>query len=670
MTMDTTYDVAIVGYGPVGQLLATLLGQRGYRVVVIERYPDIYPMPRAVHFDHEIGRILQAVGIRADTNPIIEPYDDWYEWKNAERETLLKVDWRGVGPSWWHASNFFAQPDLERELDARARQQPTVTLRRGLPAVAVEQNDNGVTLTTETMTSAEPQAETVRARYLVGCDGANSTVRTLLGLPVTDLGFFFDWLILDMIPNEPMTFDPPAWQLCDPKRPTTIVPGGPGRRRWEFMALPGEDVNDLNKAETAWEFLQPWGLTPNNAELERHTVYRFQAHWVDRWRSGRVLIAGDAAHLMPPFAGQGMGAGLRDVFNLAWKLDLVPIYAARRCAPVGVVKTVAAGARSVSEGACGLGCLGCQPKLFQQWVHRLCGVLDGMVRAGHHHVSCTCSLDHGLRDSFEAGDAAGSQHLDGIPAGDQVRHRDGALPRSTQSQHNLGGTHQWWRERIHLRQRRRKRLHPDEGEEALQGLPRVRRWNVGQCAVGLGHRHRRLVMGGEPECGGLDQGEGANEVGVLRRDVDGHHAAVGVPNQMCTAGSEQRRQQSGVPFEVFPVAGGSLAVTRTIGQQHVPPLGKGALCREGIRAAAGCPAVHQHDTGSSPLARVHTISRSVVHAGLACSFGDSTAGEAGSSAPGIALPVLCCVMRCNARSRSRLSSASTIAACKRSRSAM
>jgi len=93
--------------------------------VVIERYPDIYPMPRAVHFVHEIGRILQAVDIRADTNPIIEPYDDWYEWKNAERETLLKVDWRGVGPSWWHASNFFAQPDLERELDARARQQPT-----------------------------------------------------------------------------------------------------------------------------------------------------------------------------------------------------------------------------------------------------------------------------------------------------------------------------------------------------------------------------------------------------------------------------------------------------------------------------------------------------------------------------------------------------------------
>jgi len=320
--MDT-YDVAIVGYGPVGQLLSILLGQRGHRVVVLERFPGPYPLPRAVHFDHEIARILQSVDLRSDRDPVIEPYDDWYEWRNASGQTLLKVDWRGVGPSWWHTSNFFSQPELERELDLRAQKEPSVTLWRGRTVTGLEQDLNGVTVLSSATDDPTAGEQRVRARYVVGCDGANSAVRELAHLSMTDVGFPFDWLILDMIPNDPMRFEPPAWQLCDPARPTTIVPGGPGRRRWEFMALPGEDVQDLNRADKAWQLLQPWGLTPHNATLERHAVYRFQARWADEWRQGRILIAGDAAHLMPPFAGQGMCGGLRDVNNLVWKLDLV-----------------------------------------------------------------------------------------------------------------------------------------------------------------------------------------------------------------------------------------------------------------------------------------------------------------------------------------------------------
>jgi flavoprotein hydroxylase len=172
-------------------------------------------------------------------------------------------------------------------------------------------------------TTGDGERRSATAAFLVGCDGANSFVRTTLGAPVTDLGFFFDWLIVDVVLHAPRVWRPINIQVCDPARPTTLVSGGPGRRRWEFMRLPGEDLEALNRADTAWALLAPWGVTPETARLERHTVYRFQARWVDDWRKGRVLLAGDAAHQMPPFAGQGMCAGLRDAANLAWKLDLV-----------------------------------------------------------------------------------------------------------------------------------------------------------------------------------------------------------------------------------------------------------------------------------------------------------------------------------------------------------
>ncbi|HEY1828435.1 MAG TPA: FAD-dependent monooxygenase, partial [Acidimicrobiales bacterium] len=121
----------------------------------------------------------------------------------------------------------------------------------------------------------------------------------------------------------PRVFDPNNLQICDPARPTTVVSGGPGRRRWEFMRLPGERLEDLNEEARAWELLAPWDVHPGNARLERHAVYTFNARFAERWRTGRVVIAGDAAHLMPPFAGQGLCSGLRDVANLAWKLHFV-----------------------------------------------------------------------------------------------------------------------------------------------------------------------------------------------------------------------------------------------------------------------------------------------------------------------------------------------------------
>jgi flavoprotein hydroxylase len=213
----------------------------------------------------------------------------------------------------------FSQPQLESVLAAKAGSFPNVEVRRGWEAVALADHGGHV----ETRARFAGGTGSVRARYVVGCDGANSFVREQLGTALTDLGFCYDWLILDVIPQEEREWKPFNLQICDPRRPTTVVSGGPGRRRWEFMRLPGETIEELNTEQTAWRLLAPWDLNPQNAELERHTVYTFQARWADRWRNGRILIAGDAAHLMPPFAGQGMCSGVRDAANLAWKLDLV-----------------------------------------------------------------------------------------------------------------------------------------------------------------------------------------------------------------------------------------------------------------------------------------------------------------------------------------------------------
>ena len=314
MSADLDADVAIVGYGPVGCVLAILLAQFGRSVTVLERWTEPYPLPRAVHFDHEVGRILQGCGVGDELRTISEPADV-YEWRNAEGTTLLRFGQAGDGPSGWPASSMFNQPALEQLLDRRARHLK-VDVRRGAEVVGIEQRDDRVVVT-------DAAGRRVSARYLVGCDGAKSTVRVLTELPVDDLGFFYDWLIVDVVLKEPRVFDPINMQICDPARPTTAVSGGPGRRRWEFMRLPHEPLDRLHEETRAWELLAPWDVHPGNAHLERHAVYTFSARYAEKWRAERAFLAGDAAHLMPPFAGQGMCSGLRDAANLAWKLDLV-----------------------------------------------------------------------------------------------------------------------------------------------------------------------------------------------------------------------------------------------------------------------------------------------------------------------------------------------------------
>ena len=330
-------DVAIVGAGPVGTMLAILLANRGRKVTLIERWTNHYGLPRAVTYDHEIARILATLGIDSETDRAINFHDELYYWRNRDGENLQIVDWKSQSASGWRVRYWFNQPLLEKRLLEMAAEKPSITILRGWDGVALEQNNEGVTLSLKRNPEeygSDSERKVIRAKFVAGTDGANSFVRESLGIENDDKGYFFDWLILDMIPGfdycASRPEDPAQWQLCDPKRPTTVVPGGPGpveggpdRRRWEFMVLPGEDAAELQKPDNAWKLLEPWGLTPENAELERSAVYRFQARWAKKWHKGRCMIGGDAAHLMPPFAGEGMCAGLRDAVAMAWRFNAI-----------------------------------------------------------------------------------------------------------------------------------------------------------------------------------------------------------------------------------------------------------------------------------------------------------------------------------------------------------
>lgn len=332
---DFDTDVVIVGAGPVGTLLAILLGQRGKDVTLVERWTTHYELPRAVTYDHEIARILATLGMDSENDPAISYHDELYYWKNKDREILQIVDWQSQSASGWRVRYWFNQPMMENRFLDIAGKMPNVKIHRGWVGKSLEQDDGGVTLTImrnpeEGGTDADQQV--IRAKFCAGTDGANSFVREALGIENEDKGYFFDWLILDMIMGydyvAERSHEPAQWQLCDPSRPTTIVPGGPGpdpegppRRRWEYMLLPGETAEEMQTEEMAWKLLADWGLSPENAKLERAAVYRFQARWAKEWNKGRCMIGGDAAHLMPPFAGEGMCAGIRDAVAMAWRLN-------------------------------------------------------------------------------------------------------------------------------------------------------------------------------------------------------------------------------------------------------------------------------------------------------------------------------------------------------------
>ncbi len=323
-------DVLIAGAGPVGQALALLLAQHGLRVSVVERWAQPYPLPRAVAISHDVLRVLRQLGLGDELAGLLEPWGQdghRFSFEDASGNTLAETRFALDSESGFAQMSGFSQPDLEQLLERRVQADPMIDQHRGVSLEALSDDGSCIDATILPHSGLAPipggRPRTMRAAFAVGCDGANSTVRSLLGLESTDLDFNRDWLVVDVVPYTYPTWLPYACQHLGPGRPTTLVGAGPGRRRWEFMILPSDDQDDVDTDENAWRLLKPWGIHPDNADLVRHARYTFSGRWANRWRKGGVVLAGDAAHQMPPFLGQGFNSGIRDAANLAWRLALL-----------------------------------------------------------------------------------------------------------------------------------------------------------------------------------------------------------------------------------------------------------------------------------------------------------------------------------------------------------
>ena len=327
---DIACDVLIAGAGPVGEVLALLLARQGVDVLILERWAQPYPLPRAVAISHDVLRVLKSLELGPTLDALLEPWGQpgqRFLYQDARGEPLTESRYLPDSESGHPQMCGFSQPELERLLDRRVDAEPLVRQCRGMSLVSWNTDGDWVTALAEPHDglAAIPGGalRRIRASYLVGCDGANSTVRGLLGIELTDLGFDRDWLVVDVVLGDSAPRLPYASQHLDPARPTTLVPAGPGRRRWEFMVMPSDSEAVLNTDQGAWRLLAPWDVHPGNATLVRRARYTFRARWANRWREHRVVLAGDAAHQMPPFLGQGFNSGIRDAANLAWRLALL-----------------------------------------------------------------------------------------------------------------------------------------------------------------------------------------------------------------------------------------------------------------------------------------------------------------------------------------------------------
>ncbi len=317
--MDQRYDVTILGYGPVGAVLANLLGRDGLSVAVVDRMHGIYDKPRAINIDHEVMRLLQSVGL-ADAVEQITRHHTGTEFRGLG-DRLIKA-FKPMQPPYplgWAPNLMFTQPEFEPLLRDGVARYPTVDVMLGTEALALEQDEEEVRLLVSSQTQ---ERRTIRSRTLVACDGAASPTRRRLGITQDSLDFDEWWTVVDAWVGENTNVPARTTQFCRPSGPTTYVVGPRNLRRWELKLLPHEDPASYEDRDVVRRRLAPF-VDPDTIDIWRFATYRFHALVAHDWRRGRVLLAGDAAHQMPPFMAQGLCSGIRDAANLAWKLTSV-----------------------------------------------------------------------------------------------------------------------------------------------------------------------------------------------------------------------------------------------------------------------------------------------------------------------------------------------------------
>jgi 3-(3-hydroxy-phenyl)propionate hydroxylase len=317
------YDVAVIGLGPSGAVAAALLGSAGLKVLVVEQARAVYDKPRAISLDHEIMRVLQGISpllaeqISAHTEPFSPSEHFGADGKMIRRLDMLAPPY----PLGWTPSMVFLQPPVEKILRKHVASLPDVDLKLGVKLQELVQTIDACELN---CVDGGGVNHKLVAKYVIGCDGASSSVRRMVDLPLDDLGFDEPWLVVDVLANEKGLARLPnaSAQFCEPSRPASYLICTGNHRRWEIMLLPGENPQEMESDERVWQLLSRW-IARDEGDLWRRASYRFHALVAQRWRQGNVFIAGDAAHQQPPFLGQGMCQGIRDVANLTWKLKQV-----------------------------------------------------------------------------------------------------------------------------------------------------------------------------------------------------------------------------------------------------------------------------------------------------------------------------------------------------------